>query len=77
MRIVPDDVVPKHCSASFSATPPAARDEPEHQLVALALALGTSHDAVELTLEDRRPSSHGHELVEQRRQDGDQRLAKR
>ena len=68
-RIVPDDVVPKHVSTSFSPAPPASRGEREQQLVALALA---SMDAVELTLEVRGPSSDGHELVDQRREDGNE-----
>ena len=73
-RLVPDDVVPKHGSASFSTAPPAACGERKQQLVALALLLGASRDAVELALEDRGPGSHGHELVEQRREDGKKRL---
>ena len=76
-RLVPDDVVLKHGSASLSTAPPAARDEREQQLIALALVLGATLDDVELALEDRGPSSHGNELVEQRRQDGKQHLAQR
>ena len=76
-RLVPDDVVAKHGSSSLSTTPPAARGEREQQLVALALMLGASLMVSSWLLEDRGPSSHGHELVEQWREDGKQHLAQR
>ena len=76
-RLVPDDVVTKHGCTSFSPAPPAARGEREQQLVALALLVLASLDAVELALEHRGPGADGHELVEQRREDGNQQLAQR
>ena len=71
-RIVPDYVVPKHGFTRFPPSPPAARGEREQQLVALTLLARASLDAVKLTLEDRGPSPHGHELIEQWRQDRNQ-----
>ncbi len=61
--------MPKHVSTSFSPAPPASRGQREQQLVALALA---SMDAVELILEVRGPRPDGHELVDQRREDGNE-----
>jgi hypothetical protein len=76
-RIVSDYVVPKHGFTRFPPSPPAARGEREQQLVALTLLLRASLDAVKLTLEDRGPSPHGHELIEQRRQDRNQYFSQR